>query len=120
MNGVMTGNAGADGAARRGWFVGRFVDDDPYRQSHDIEVKWGVHPFGDSRTVASTESVARTVSILIRGRFHLTFHRGDTREEVVLEKEGDYALWLPGVAHTWVADDPDETVILSIRWPSLP
>ena len=120
MKGILTGNAGTDGEARRGWFIGRFVDDDPFRQSHEVEVKWGVHAAGESRTVPSAESVARTLSILIRGRFRLTFHRGSEREEVLLENEGDYALWLPGVTHTWVAEDPIETVILTLRWPSLP
>ncbi len=120
MKGVQTGNAAVDGAMRRGWYIGRFVDDDPYRQTHDVEVKWGVHPFGESRTVPSAESVARTMSVLIRGRFRLTFHRDDLTEDILLEQEGDYALWLPGVEHSWVADDPIETVILTIRWPSLP
>jgi hypothetical protein len=120
MDGVKTGNAADDGAARRGWYVGRFVDDDPYRQTHEVEVKWGVHPFGESRTVPSAEAVARTMSVLIRGRFRLTFHRGEAVEEALLETEGDYALWLPGIEHTWVAEDPQETVILTLRWPSLP
>ena len=83
-------------------------------------MKWGVHPFGESRTEPSAESVARTMSILIRGRFRLMFHRDSEAQEVLLENEGDYALWLPGVKHTWIAEDPDETVILTIRWPSLP
>jgi hypothetical protein len=120
MNGVKTGNAATDGKPRRGWYIGRFVDDDAYRQSHEVEVKWGIHPPGESRTVASAESVARTMSVLIRGRFRLTFHRDSETEEVLLTQEGDYALWLPGVAHTWIAEDPDETIMLTIRWPSLP
>jgi len=67
----------------------------------------------------AADQVARSMSVLIRGRFRLTFRRGNVTEEILLEKEGDYAVWLPGVEHTWIAE-AEETVILTVRWPSLP
>ena len=59
MSGVRRGNALIDGASRKGWYIGRFVDDDAYRQTHGIEVKWGVHKEGDSNASFAAESVAR-------------------------------------------------------------
>ena len=122
MRGVGLGNARDDGAPRRGWFVGRFISDDAFRQTHDVEVKWGVHSAGDTNGKFAADVVARTMSVLVRGRFQLIFRSGKVTEEVLLEREGDYALWLPGVEHTWTAiGDPDtETIVLTVRWPSLP
>ena len=37
---------------------------------------------------------------------------------VLLEREGDYALWPPGVAHDWLAEEA--SVVVTVRWPSLP
>jgi hypothetical protein len=118
MDGVKKGNAISDGGKRRGWFVGRFIDDDAFRQTHDVEVKWGVHPRGDSNGNYAADVVARTVSILIRGRFEITFRRGDATESMILDREGDYVVWLPGVEHTWEAIE--DAVILTVRWPSIP
>ncbi|HEV7278639.1 MAG TPA: hypothetical protein VGN57_00385 [Pirellulaceae bacterium] len=120
MEGFTSGNAIDDGRPRRGWFLGRFIDDDAYRQTHDVEVKWGVHPPGESNAGFAADQVARTMSVLIRGQFRLTFRRKDQTEEVVLAREGDYALWLPGVEHAWRAEGEEASVILTVRWPSLP
>ena len=120
MDGVKQGNAIRDGGAHRSWFIGRYVDEDPFRQTHDVEVKWGIHKCGESNAAFAADQVARSMSVLVRGRFRLTFRRGAVIESFLLENEGDYAVWLPGVEHTWAAEDPGETVILTIRWPSLP
>lgn len=120
MDGVKQGNAVTDGPSHRGWFIGRYIDEDPYRQTHDVEVKWGIHKNGDSNNNFAADQVARSMSVLIRGKFRLTFRRGTHTEDVLLENEGDYAVWLPGVEHTWAAEDDDETIVLTVRWPSLP
>ena len=39
MKGVSHGNADKVQACN-GWFVGFFVDNDPYRQTRDVEIKW--------------------------------------------------------------------------------
>jgi hypothetical protein len=120
MDGVKRGNAITDGLAHRSWFIGHYIDEDPYRQTHDVEVKWGVHKKGDSNKNFAADQVARSMSVLIRGRFRLTFRRGSTTKDILLEKEGDYTLLLPGVEHRWMAEAEDDTVILTVRWPSLP
>jgi EutQ-like cupin domain len=112
---VRFGNAAADGAARRGWFVGHFMDvADGLQRDSRVEVKWGYHQAGETRAAWVQNEAATTLSILVRGRFRLTFAHG----EYLLEREGDYVLWPPGVAHHWRADE--DSIILTVRWPSEP
>ena len=112
--GVLSGNA-FDGTAERGWFVGHFIPgpDNP-RSTTDVEVKWAVYRGGESRPHWGANREGTTLAVLVRGRFHLRF----PDREVVLAREGDYALWEPGVPHHWEAEGP--TIVLSVRWPSLP
>jgi hypothetical protein len=119
MDGAKKGNAITDSLPRKGWFIGRFIDDDAYRQTHEVEVKWGIHKKGDSNNGFAADQIARSMSVLIRGKFRLTFRRKDQTEDILLENEGDYAVWLPGLEHSWVAE-AEETVILTVRWPSFP
>lgn len=123
-------------AKRKGWFIGHFITErgrgDPGRTS-DVEVKWGVHQKEEPKG-KWTSDAATTMSILVRGRFRITFGearaapkgRADagppqvkpsTVRKRVLRKPGDYAIWGPGVAHTWAALEND-TVVLTVRWPS--
>ncbi len=113
-NGVLSGNAG-DAPDHHGWFVGHFIPGptDP-RSTGDLEVKWSVYAGGETRAAWGANREATTLAVLVRGRFRLRFPDG----EVLLEREGDYALWEPGVPHHWQAEGP--TIVLSIRWPSLP
>jgi hypothetical protein len=92
---VVFGNAGAEGASRGGWFAGHFItpENDP-RSTSILEVKWGVHHAGDCRTEWAVNAQATTLSILVKGRFRLQF----PEQEILLSREGDYALWLPGSA----------------------
>jgi len=110
---VVFGNAPVEGANRWGWVMGHFLTptDDP-RSTSLLEVKWGIHKAGDSRLEWSMNVEATTLSILIKGQFRLQF----PEQEVLLSREGDYVLWVPGVSHCWLAEE-DSTVV-TIRWPS--
>ena len=112
---IVAGNAVDDGAAYRGWLVGHFAGGTgaPTR-TEAVEVKWGVHPAGERRAVAAVNATATSLSVLVRGRFRLDF----PNRAVVLEREGDYALWRPGIAHAWLAEE--DSVVVTLRWPSLP
>jgi quercetin dioxygenase-like cupin family protein len=35
-----------------------------------------------------------------------------------LEKEGDYAVWGPGIDHSWKAEE--DSILITVRWPSIP
>ena len=115
MDGVSFGNV--THVFKNGWFVGHFFGDDPIRQTNDVAVKWGIHPAGQSNGKLSAYRTATTISVLVRGRFRLTFKHRDNEEQVLLQHEGDYIIFNPGVYHTWIAEA--DTVIMSVRWPSV-
>ncbi|HVT83438.1 MAG TPA: signal peptidase I [Phycisphaerae bacterium] len=116
MDGVLFANAAAAGTPYRGWFVGHFVRG--LGQTSDVEIKWGVHPKGQQNGSFATNARAHSLSVLVSGRFRIIFESGGEREEVMLEKAGDFALWKPGVPHDWVAEE--DSVVLTVRWPSIP
>jgi quercetin dioxygenase-like cupin family protein len=113
---LIVGNATADGAAYRGWFIGNFVASElGLRASDQVEIKWGTHRQGERRGAWAVSRQATSMSLLVRGAIRIFFEDGS---EALLSEPGDYALWAPGVAHRWVIEQ-DETVILTVRWPSL-
>jgi uncharacterized cupin superfamily protein len=114
-NNLVFGNAKEEGGKRGGWFLGHFItpEDDP-RSTEELEVKWGIHQAGDSRTQWAVNNQAATLSILIHGEFRLQFED----REIILSREGDYVLWSAGVAHTWIAQT--DCTILTVRYPSMP
>ena len=96
----------------RGWIFGPFVPDpSPFKTEH-FSVKWAILSKGDARTELGVDPVQRSVTVLISGKFKINFPESST--DVVLEKEGDYAYWGPGVGHTWVALEESKTV--TFRW----
>jgi quercetin dioxygenase-like cupin family protein len=52
--------------------------------------------------------------ILVSGRFCVNLTVGSVR----LERQGDYAVWGPGIDRSWKAED--DSVVITVRWPSLP
>ena len=108
------GNAATDGADRRGWLVGHFLPEGDLRKSDDVEVKWGVHRGGEERAGRMDAEHRTTVVLLVRGRFRVDLDPGP----VVLEQPGDYVMWGPGVGHSWRAEE--DSVVLTVRWPSTP
>lgn len=109
------GNAGDDGDQHRGWLLGHFVDPalGSVRQTTDLEVKWGVHPAGQTRPDGWTTGETRTsLLMLISGRWHQEMTVGT----FTLERPGDYLVWGPGIEHTWTAEA--DSTMLTVRWPS--
>jgi quercetin dioxygenase-like cupin family protein len=115
-DGIYVGNAQAEAEAHRGWLVGHFIPRSRgAAATSDVEVKWGQHAAGESRTAWATGTEASTMTVLIRGRFRIHF---SDREDVLLAAEGDYVVWPPGVGHRWRAEE--DSLIVSVRWPSRP
>jgi quercetin dioxygenase-like cupin family protein len=52
--------------------------------------------------------------LLVQGNFRIDL----TETSVTLEKQGDYAVWGPGIDHSWAAIT--ESVVITVRWPSSP
>jgi mannose-6-phosphate isomerase-like protein (cupin superfamily) len=111
---VYTGRAGVDAAGDRGWLLGHFKEVSDPRHSDAVEIKWGVHPAGDARPEWVRGERRTAVLILVSGRFQVEFP-GRTVE---LTEQGDYVVWGPGVDHSWCA--LEESVVVTVRWPSLP
>ena len=110
-----TGNAAAASNNTRGWFLGHFIPgEDNLLHNADLEVKWFTHAKGETRPEWSPANGVRTLNILIRGRFVLLF----PEHEVLLEKEGDFVLFGPGIAHSFRSEN--ESLVLTVRWPSIP
>lgn len=111
---VYVGNAAIDAAGDRGWLLGHFKPLGDLRHSDDVEIKWGVHPPGDRRARWATGEKRIALLVLISGRFRVEL----PGRSVLLEKQGDYVVWGRGVDHSWHAEE--ESVVLTIRWPSIP
>ena len=119
MKGVSKGNAVKLYTKKNnGWFVGYFVDNDPYRQTKNVEMKWKKHQPTNKVKPFEANHSARTMSILIKGSFQFVFKRGKQYEKVLLKKCGDYVIWLPNVEHRGYANTKN-TIMLTLRWPSL-
>lgn len=108
------GNANDDAPQHRGWLVGHFVDpaNGPARINDDVEVKWGIHPSGDTRAEWTADDQRYTMIILVSGRFRLDLTPGST----LLDRQGDYVVWGPGIDHSWQAEA--DSVVITVRWPS--
>lgn len=94
--------------------MGHFIDKASPLHTSNLEIKWGEHTRGDRKETPALNTTAKTLGILIRGKFQFTFEG----ENITLEKEGDYIFFDSGVSHTWEALEDSLTV--TIRWPSLP
>ena len=110
-----------EGGGYEGWFFGHFIKEgSKFSQCHtkDFEIKWGVHPKGKQKKRPGYNKKARTFTILIHGKFLVTFFRDNKKEEFLLEKAGDYILYPPKISHTWLAKE--DSLTFTIRWPSVP
>jgi hypothetical protein len=108
------GNATDDSDAHRGWLLGHFIEPTgSVRATPAVEVKWGTHPAGQQRDGWCTGEERTTMLLLISGRFRLELSVGS----VVLERQGDYVVWGPGIDHSWQAEE--DSVVVTVRWPSI-
>jgi quercetin dioxygenase-like cupin family protein len=110
------GNAVDESGQYRGWLLGHFIDTAPdsVRKTDALEIKWGIHPAGQSRDAWTSGEKRSTLVIMVDGRFRVDLAVGS----VTLKSQGDYLTWGPGIDHSWQAEE-DSTVI-TVRWPSIP
>ncbi len=128
---ITTGNTITDGKDFRFWIVGRVEEwchknNIPFdkerfglRNSHDIEVKWGIYKKGDDRTEWASSSNMIGMSIILKGDSIFYFRDKETPEiikEVSLKSEGDYVIWKEDCEHTWKMNE--DSVFLTLRWKS--
>jgi quercetin dioxygenase-like cupin family protein len=109
------GNAAEDTAQTRGWLLGHFIDPaEGVRSTKDVEVKWATHPAGDKRPEWTADDRRTTLVLLVDGHFRVQLTEGSA----TLVRQGDYILWGPGIDHTWEA--LEDSIVLTVRWPSSP
>jgi len=117
MEKIQTGNLNKQSDSdKRGWFIGHFIESDNLFKNNEFEVNWGVHSKNEKKSQATANKIAKTLSILIKGKLVLKFQ--EDNKEIVLAKVGDYVFWDANVFHTWEALEDSTT--LTIRWPSIP
>ena len=108
-----SGNAAEDGRETRGWILGHFIDPSQgVRSSKDVEVKWGIHPAGEKRHEWTADDQRTTLVLLVEGNFRVDL----TEASIILEKQGDYVTWGPGIDHSWEAIS--DSIVVTVRWPS--
>ena len=108
-----TGNAADDGQHTRGWILGHFIErSEGIRSTKDVEVKWAIHPAGEKRAEWTKDDQRTTMVLLVDGNFHINLTAGHAQ----LTRQGDYAVWGPGIDHSWEAKE--DSVVITVRWPS--
>jgi len=100
----------------KGWFIGHFMEKDSIFHSDDFEIRWAVHSKGEKKSIVKANKIAKTISILIKGKIILRFPKDNN--EIVLSKEGDYVYWDKNIYHT--SEIIEDSTVLTIRWPSIP
>jgi hypothetical protein len=112
------GNAEIDQVRHTGWFIGQFVPAElGLRHQTDVELKWGIHPDGESRSHPWANGNGTTISVLIQGAIRMAFYVDETPQIVTLQKAGEYVVFGPDVVHSWEAIGL--TIVLSVRFPSV-
>jgi hypothetical protein len=107
-----TGNAN-DATETRGWLLGHFIEPtDDVRSTGALEIKWGIHPAGDRRAEWVDDEQRTTLVLLVSGRFRVELSVGT----VEMNRQGDFAVWGPGIDHSWYAEQ--DSVVITVRWPS--
>jgi hypothetical protein len=113
-NKIAFGNAYNDRNPRQ-WLIGHFIEPEKGLFFDErVEIKWGTHKAGEKKGFWTKSSSAKTLSILIKGKFVMSFPDRDC----VLEKEGDYVVFDTEMAHAWHA--LEDSVSITVRWPSIP
>lgn len=101
----------------RGWFLGHFMPEWDFFHSEDFELKWSEYPEKWKIYEGSVSSTSRkTIAILIDWKGVVLFP--DTKEEVMLEKIGDYVTFDTALCRHSFKSLQETTVVLAIRTPS--
>jgi hypothetical protein len=99
---------------RKGWVIGKFVEESKLRNSNVYEVKWVRHPRGIKKlSGADLSKGERTMVILILGKWRVKFGNG---HNILLSKPGDYVIF-DAMAHE--AEGLEASHMVVIRWKEI-
>jgi len=99
----------------RGWIFGNFKENPlPFPWNYkDFEIKWADLKKGENSGGVKNDTIDTvTITVLVKGGPHkTTLYPGESNEVAyVLEKEGDFVFWGPGVPHSWEALEKNTTI----------
>lgn len=83
----------------------------------NLALKWFFHNPGDPTTWGEAKPIScgHTLSLLAGiGAFELCFSCGEEELRLLLEVAGDFALWGPGLGHSWRTLEP--SIVMTLRW----
>ena len=100
-----------------GWLLGYFAKK-PFC-TKEFEIKFGNHKKGDRKKTIGCNKKAKTITVLIKGKFLINFHRKNKKifKRVLLKRRGEFVFYEPKMAHSWQA--LEKSLTLAIRWPSI-
>ena len=110
---IQAGNAATH--ATHGWFVGASISESlGLRHTSDVELKWSAVKKDDAHPSWVIETARTTVAILISGKYEILFRD----QAKILAKQGDFVMWGKDRDHRGRA--LEDSVVLTVRWPSIP
>lgn len=116
MKKIIQGNLNHNKIIERGWFLGHFIKEGSPFKTDAFELQWRKLKAGEEKPALGTQKVAKTIGILVYGKFEFSFP--DKNKKITIDKEGDFVFYDAGITHSWrVIED---TLLISIRWPSIP
>ncbi|MDP3769397.1 MAG: hypothetical protein Q8R40_00475 [bacterium] len=108
-----------DTIRRDPWLLAHFMRPGDLRRVKEVDVDYGLFSRGNIRQHwISRKSTA--LMILVRGNVAMQFIENETIEKVALTRPGDYILSRPLQLHQNTWQIKQDTVVLTILWPSLP
>lgn len=110
---VLTGNFNIVTTPPTEWVMG-FNDNAAIRNA-DVALKWSKLKKGADKLIPYANKVSTTLGILITGQVRVYFP--DTKQEVILSKEGDYIFIPPNIMHT--REVLEDSFTISLRWPAI-
>ena len=114
-NRIQRGNFDETSVDHRGWVLGHFIEKNSPLHSTDLEIKWSRHKKGEKKEKPAQNKSAKTLFVLFSGKIKFVFP--DHLAEEILEKQGDYIYYDPGVNHAW--EVMEDCLAINVRWPSL-
>ena len=108
-----------DRIRRDPWLLAHFMPPGDLRRVKEVDVDYGLFSRGDLRRHWLSPKLT-ALMILVRGNVAMQFIENETVEKVFLTHPGDYILSRPEELQQNNWQIKQDTVILTILWPSLP
>jgi hypothetical protein len=113
---IKQGNFNIESEKNGQWIMGHFIEPGSPFHNTDFEIKFAKHAKGERKVQTRSKKNVKTLGILIYGKFSVALTK--EKRTINLAKEGDYIFYNSMVPHVGTA--LADTLLLVIRWPSIP